>query len=104
MARRVAVIIGIENTAGMRALPGAVQGAREMADWAQGEGWEVVYLTDEGDKADGRLDLLGSGSASGRGCGAAEHGADTMGHDRGRRRQAVGRGRCARETGPMGNA
>ncbi len=59
MARRVAVIIGIENTAGMRALPGAVQGAREMADWAQGEGWEIVYLTDEGDKVVTRMAILG---------------------------------------------
>lgn len=59
MARRVAVIIGIENTAGMRALPGAVQGAREMADWADGEGWEIVYLTDEGDKVVTRTAILG---------------------------------------------
>jgi caspase domain-containing protein len=59
MTRRVAVIIGIENTVGMRALPGAVQGAREMADWAHGEGWEIVYLTDEGDKVVTRTAILG---------------------------------------------
>ncbi|MBI3408234.1 MAG: caspase family protein [Planctomycetes bacterium] len=47
MARRVAVIIAVKNVPGQAPLPGAIQGAKDMAAWATAAGWEVVSFTDE---------------------------------------------------------
>jgi len=48
MSTRAAVLIGIQNIAGMTPLPGAVQGAHDMAAWATAQGWDDVRVfTDE---------------------------------------------------------
>jgi Caspase domain len=59
MARRVAVIIGVGRYNGLTHLPGAVNGAREMAQWARDAGYEVILLTDGergGNGTPGRVD------------------------------------------------
>jgi hypothetical protein len=44
MATRAAILIGIENIAGMTPLPGAVTGALDMAAWATNQGWDSVRV------------------------------------------------------------
>lgn len=47
MGRHVAVLIGVGHYRKMRRLPGAINGARQMAAWARTAGYEVVLMTDE---------------------------------------------------------
>lgn len=45
--KRAAVVIGVNRTGGLPVLDSAARGAREVADWLEAEGFEVVCLTDE---------------------------------------------------------
>lgn len=47
MARRAAVVIGVNETGGLGKLSSPADGAREVAEWLRGEGFDVTCLTDE---------------------------------------------------------
>lgn len=49
MAKRAAVVIGIDKTGGMTPLNAAVICARRVVTWLRSEGYDVVCLTDETD-------------------------------------------------------
>jgi Caspase domain len=46
--RKCAVVIGVNKTGGLPVLSAAASGAREFADWAKGQGFEVALMTDDG--------------------------------------------------------
>lgn len=46
MARRAAVVIGVNQTGGLVKLQSPADGAREVAAWLRGEGFDVTCLTD----------------------------------------------------------
>ena len=47
MARKAAVIIGVGKTGGLAPLDSPVPGAKQIAGWLKGEGFEVECLTDD---------------------------------------------------------
>lgn len=47
MARRAAVVIGVNEAGGLGKLRSPAEGAREVAAWLRGEGFEVACLTDD---------------------------------------------------------
>lgn len=47
MTKRAAVIIGVGKTGGLVQLNSPVPGAKQVADWLEGEGFKVQCLTDE---------------------------------------------------------
>jgi uncharacterized caspase-like protein len=53
MARKVAVVIGIERAQGLPPLPGAKNGAHDFALWAKGASFEVIEFVDETTPVDG---------------------------------------------------
>jgi uncharacterized caspase-like protein len=53
MARKAAVVIGIEKAHGLPPLPGAKNGARDFARWAEAAGFEVTEFVDEATPVDG---------------------------------------------------
>jgi hypothetical protein len=50
MAKNVAIAIGIKRAGDLVELPGAVNGAKEFADWAEKQGYSTELITDEADK------------------------------------------------------
>ena len=55
--KKCAVVVGVNKTGGLPVLNAAASGAKEFADWASKQGFEVALLTDEGGKVVAMSDI-----------------------------------------------